>query len=148
MQNIGPDNAIRANSVTGETILVGRADSEGRRPFIAISEEDFDPPHLYWFRNDQDAHDALEVFPDRVEPTLEMIQAIRSDLDQELYDILMEGTDTLRGRYSTGNKPFPFLKVDDAYGAAKQLVNRLNGIRLMADQLNVIEARLKKDAAA
>lgn len=148
MQNIGPDNAIRANSNTGEMILLGNTDSEGRRPFIAISEEDFEAPHLDWFRNDQAAHDALEEYPDKVEPTLEMVQAIRSDLDRELDDILLQGTDTLRGRYSTNPTSFPFLSAEAAHHEAEQMTNSLNGIRLMADHLNVIEARLKKDAAA
>lgn len=148
MQNIGPDNAIRANSNTGEMILLGNTDSEGRRPFIAVSEEDFEAPHLDWFRNDDCAASALEEYPDKVEPTLEMVQAIRSDLDRELDDILLEGTDTLRGRYSTNPTSFPFRDADTAHQEAEQMVNSLNGIRLMAEHLNVIEARLKKDTAA
>ena len=148
MQNIGPDNAIRANSNTGEMILLGKAADEGRRPFIAISEEDFEAPHLDWFRNDQVAHDALEEYPDKVEPTLEMVQAIRSDLDRELDDILLEGTDTLRGRYSTNPSSFPFRDADTAHQEAERMVNSLNGIRLMAEHLNSIENRLQKGSAA
>lgn len=148
MQNIGPDNAIRANSNTGEMILLGNTDSEGRRPFIAIAEDDFEPVNLDWFRNDQAAHDALEEYPDKVEPTLGMVQTLRSELDRELDDILLEGTDTLRGRYSTNPTSFPFHDSDRAHQEAELMTHNLNGIRLLAEHLNVIEARLKKDAAA
>ena len=146
MQHIAPHQAIRVNQNTEEMILLGLDDGEGHRPFIATSE-DFDPNHVDWFWDDEQQKGALEEYPDTVEPTLEMIQAIRIDLDRELQDIMEEGLDELRCRFAVKPESFPFSDADTAHQKAEGLTRNLNAIRLLAGQLNEVEIQIKRDAA-